>query len=105
MPTIVRIALRDLRGGLAGFRVFLVCLILGVAGIAAVGSIAEAISRGLAAEGREILGGDVSISFTYRFADEEERAWLDAQGDVSEIADLRSMLGLPDRPGERALSQ
>ncbi|MEM6934679.1 MAG: FtsX-like permease family protein, partial [Pseudomonadota bacterium] len=46
-----------------------------------------------------------SISFTYRFADEEERAWLDAQGDVSEIADLRSMLGLPDRPGERALSQ
>ncbi|MEM7670710.1 MAG: hypothetical protein AAF317_16505 [Pseudomonadota bacterium] len=104
MRALVRIALRDLRGGLAGFRVFLVCLVLGVAGIAAVGSIAEAISRGLAAEGREILGGDVSVSFTYRFADEEERAWLGAQGDISEIADLRSMIGLPGQPEGRALS-
>ncbi|MEM9735342.1 MAG: FtsX-like permease family protein, partial [Pseudomonadota bacterium] len=103
--TVLRLALRDLRGGLAGFRVFLVCLMLGVAGIAAVGSIAEAISRGLAAESQEILGGDISVSYTYRFATEEERAWLDAQGTVSEIADLRSMIGLPDRGGERALSQ
>ncbi|MEM0943733.1 MAG: hypothetical protein AAGI70_07275, partial [Pseudomonadota bacterium] len=99
--TVLRLALRDLRGGLAGFRVFLVCLMLGVAGIAAVGSIAEAISRGLAAESQEILGGDISVSYTYRFATEEERAWLDAQGPVSEIADLRSLIGLPGRGGGR----
>ncbi|MBY8975439.1 FtsX-like permease family protein [Rhodobacteraceae bacterium NNCM2] len=105
MRAMLRIALRDLRGGLAGFRVFLVCLILGVAGIAAVGSIAEAISRGLEAEGREILGGDVAVSFTYRFASPEERAWMESAGDVSEIADMRSMLGVVDQPGERALSQ
>ncbi|MEM8842870.1 MAG: drug:proton antiporter, partial [Pseudomonadota bacterium] len=92
MGAVFRIALRDLRGGLAGFRVFLVCLVLGVAGIAAVGSIAEAISRGLASEGREILGGDASVELTYRFATPEERAWLDARGEVSEIADLRSMI-------------
>ena len=105
MSVLLRLALRDLRGGLAGFRVFLVCLTLGVAGIAAVGSISEAISRGLASESREILGGDISVSFTYRFADEAERAWLETLGTVSQIADMRSMLGLPDQPGERALSQ
>ncbi|MEM8791532.1 MAG: FtsX-like permease family protein [Pseudomonadota bacterium] len=102
---LLRIAIRDLRGGLAGFRVFLVCLILGVAGIAAVGSISQAISNGLAAEGREILGGDVSVSLTYRAATDEERAWFEAQGVVSEIADLRSMISRDDRPEERALSQ
>ncbi|MEM1276528.1 MAG: FtsX-like permease family protein [Pseudomonadota bacterium] len=104
-PTLLRIAIRDLRGGLAGFRVFLVCLILGVAGIAAVGSISQAISSGLAAEGREILGGDVSVSLTYRAATPEERAWFEAQGDLSEIADLRSMISRDDTPAERALSQ
>ncbi|MEO0761288.1 MAG: hypothetical protein AAFZ09_05685, partial [Pseudomonadota bacterium] len=44
------VARRELRGGLAGFRVFLACLALGVAGIAAVGSITAAIQAGLAAE-------------------------------------------------------
>ncbi|MEL6477207.1 MAG: FtsX-like permease family protein [Pseudomonadota bacterium] len=105
MSAILRLALRDLRGGLSGFRVFLICLTLGVAGIAAVGSISEAISRGLAAESRSILGGDVSVSFTYRFAEDDERAWLERLGEVSEIADLRSMIGLEGRPEERALSQ
>ena len=47
---------RELRGGLAGFRVFLACLILGVGGIAAVGSVTTAIENGLAAEGQTILG-------------------------------------------------
>lgn len=88
-----RLALRELRGGLAGFRVFLVCLVLGVGGIAAVGSLTEAIGRGLSAEGREILGGDVSISFTYRGATEAERAWMQAAGAVSETVRMRSVLG------------
>jgi putative ABC transport system permease protein len=104
-PFWVSLALRELRGGLAGFRVFLACLIIGVAGIAAVGSVTAAIERGLRAEGREILGGDVSITLTYRFADAEERAWMAAQGAVSEVVDLRSMLAA-DKPGaERALIQ
>ena len=98
-----RLALRELRGGLAGFRVFLVCLALGVAGIAAVGSVTHALRTGLAAEGRALLGGDVAITYTYRFAEPAERAWMEEVGTVSEIAELRSMLG---RPGEgRALVQ
>ncbi|MEL6336337.1 MAG: FtsX-like permease family protein [Pseudomonadota bacterium] len=100
-----KVALRELRGGLAGFRVFLACLALGVAGIAAVGSLTAAINMGLAAEGRSILGGDVSVTLTYRSATEDERAWMDAAGDVSEIADLRSMVGTVGEEVERSLAQ
>ncbi|MEM7743678.1 MAG: FtsX-like permease family protein [Pseudomonadota bacterium] len=94
------VALRELRGGLAGFRVFLACLILGVMGIAAVGSVTTAIERGLAEEGRTILGGDVSIEWAYRGPTDEERAWMEARGEISEIVELRSLLRSGD---ERAL--
>ena len=104
----LRLALRELRGGLAGFRVFLACLALGVAAIAAVGSVRAAISHGLAREAAALLGGDAEIEFTYRFADPDERAWMDAAAaDVSEIVDFRSLLAVP-RPGgepERILVQ
>ena len=95
-------ALRELRGGLAGFRVFLACLILGVGGIAAVGSVTSAIERGLAAEGRTILGGDAALTFTYRFASDAEHAWMAEQGEVVETVSMRSLL----RKGEeRALAE
>ncbi|MEO0822542.1 MAG: drug:proton antiporter, partial [Pseudomonadota bacterium] len=100
-----RLALRELRGGLAGFRVFLACLALGVAGIAAVGSISAAITAGLQAEGREILGGDAAITLTYRTASPEERAWMEEAGEVSEIVDLRSMVGTVGAEVDRALAQ
>ncbi len=90
------LALRELRGGLAGFRIFLICLILGVGGIAAVGSLTTAIERGLAAEGQAILGGDVEIELPYRRAEEAERAWMEAAGEVSETVSFRSMLSRGD---------
>lgn len=92
MPLALRLALRELRGGLAGFRIFLACLALGVAAIAAVGSVRAAVDRGLAREAAALLGGDAQIEFTYRFADPAERAWMDATAEqVSEIVDFRSM--------------
>ncbi|MEO0999313.1 MAG: FtsX-like permease family protein [Pseudomonadota bacterium] len=107
LPLAWAIARRELRGGLKGFRVFLACLALGVAAIAAVGSVRMAISEGLAREGAVILGGDAELRFTYRFASEEERAWMEAQATaVSEIVDFRSMV-VVDRPEgpERGLTQ
>lgn len=102
-----KIARRELRGGLQGFYVFLACLALGVAAIAAVGSVRVSIQEGLAREGAVILGGDASIAFTYRFAEEDELAWMTAQSEaVSEIVDFRSMV-VVDRDGgpERGLTQ
>ncbi|MBV0910869.1 ABC transporter permease [Anianabacter salinae] len=92
LPVPVRIALRELRGGLRGFRVFLACLALGVAAIAAVGSVRASIEQGLAREGAVLLGGDAEVELTYRFATEEERAYFDSLATrVSEVVDFRSM--------------
>ena len=94
-----RLAARELRGGLHGFRIFLACLALGVAAIAAVGSVRSAIEAGLEREGAAILGGDAEMDFTYRFATDEERAWMEAQAlTVSEIADFRSMAVVGNHP-------
>lgn len=97
-----RIARRELRGGLGGFRVFLACLALGVAAIAAVGTVRDTLEDGLAREGAVLLGGDAEIELTYRFAEPAERAWMDGAGTVSEIVDFRSMAVAGE---ERGLTQ
>ncbi|RBI86945.1 drug:proton antiporter [Rhodosalinus halophilus] len=106
-PAATRIARRELRGGLRGFRIFLACLALGVAAIAGVGSIRAAIEGGLAAEGAVLLGGDAEAEFTYRFATDEERAFFEeAAEEVSEIVDFRSMAVVErGEETERALTQ
>ena len=60
LPLVLRIALRDLRGGFGGFNIFLACIALGVAAIVGVGSVSHGLSDGLAREGRRILGGDLA---------------------------------------------
>ncbi|MSU89696.1 FtsX-like permease family protein [Rhodobacteraceae bacterium 2CG4] len=102
-----RIAGRELRGGLSGFRIFLICLALGVAAIAAVGSVRTAIQAGLEREASALLGGDAEAEFTYRFATDEESAWLEENSDrLSEVVDFRSMaVADPDGAAERALTQ
>lgn len=107
LPVAWRLARRELRGGLQGFRIFLLCLALGVGAIAAVGSVRSAIEAGLAREGAALLGGDAELRFTYRFADENERAWIDDQAAmVSEIVDFRSMAVAGEGlEAERALTQ
>ncbi len=101
------IARRELRGGLRGFRVFLACLALGVAAIAAVGSVRVSISQGLAREGATLLGGDGEMTFTYRYAEPEERAWMEATATaVSEVTDFRSMATVQrGEATERGLTQ
>src|SRR3954468_10394834 len=64
----LRYALRELRGGLRGFYVFIACTALGVMAIAAVGSVAASLSEGLAREGRTLLGGDAAFSLIQREA-------------------------------------
>ena len=75
----LRFALRELRGGLRGFYVFIACIALGVMAIAGVGSVASGLADGLAREGRVILGGDVAFSLSLREASAAERAFLDGQ--------------------------
>ncbi len=94
--SLVRLALRELRGGLRGFYVFIACIALGVLAIAAVGSFAASLADGLAREGRVILGGDVAFSLIQREATAAERAFLAAKGEVSAVATLRAMARTAD---------
>jgi putative ABC transport system permease protein len=98
-----RFARRELRGGLKGFRIFLACLALGVAAIAAVGLVKTSIQEGLAREGARLLGGDAEAEFTYRFARDDELAWMTSIATtISETVDFRSMATVGD---DRALTQ
>lgn len=91
MPVPLKLALRELRGGLAGFRVFALCLILGVAAIAAVGSLTRAIEDSLAREGQALLGGDISIRQFQRAVNEDLVARVEGFGTISRSARLRTM--------------
>jgi putative ABC transport system permease protein len=87
----LRYALRELRGGLRGFYVFIACIALGVMAIAGVGSVAASLGEGLAREGRTLLGGDVAFSLFQREATLEEIAFLRSRGALSVAATLRAM--------------
>jgi putative ABC transport system permease protein len=87
----LRYALRELRGGLRGFYVFIACIALGVMAIAGVGSVAASLADGLAREGRTLLGGDVAFSLIQREAKPDEVAFLRSRGEASVVATLRAM--------------
>lgn len=87
----LRYALREMRGGLSGFYIFVSCIALGAMSIAGVGSLAASLNDGLSREGRVILGGDLSFSLIQREANAEEQAFLKGQGEVSTTASLRAM--------------
>ena len=91
MPLILRLALRDLRGGLGGFGIFLACIALGVAAITGVGSVSRALSDGLARQGRVILGGDASFDLVQREATPDETAFFRSKGTLAPVSVLRAM--------------
>jgi putative ABC transport system permease protein len=96
LPPILRVALRDLRGGLVGLRIFLGCIALGVATIVGVNSLARSLEDGLSRDGRAILGGDASFSLIHRELSDEERTFLSAHGALSTIGDMRAMARADD---------
>lgn len=87
-----RLARRELRGGLRGFRVFLACLALGSFAIAGVGSFSAAARSGLLSDARALLGGDLEVRRVHRPLDSAERAFLAAAGRVSRVVTLRAMV-------------
>jgi putative ABC transport system permease protein len=95
-PLTIQLAVRELRGGVRGFAVFLACIALGVGAIAGIGSSADSLAEGLAREGQVILGGDVSFSLIHREAGAAERSFLEAKGELSTSAAMRAMARTED---------
>lgn len=102
-----RIARRELRDGLSrgfgGFRILIACLALGVAAIAAVGATRAAIEDGIARDAQRLLGGDIEARLLYREASPEQQAYLRALGEMTRIAEMRTMARIGDRTQLAAL--
>ena len=102
MRLVLRLARRELRGGVRGLWIVLACLALGVAAIAAVGTLREGVERGLARDGARILGGDLSVLGGSQPLPDALRVWLRGRGAaVSDVVSMRSMLVAPS--GKRLL--
>src|SRR5215831_2361538 len=86
-----KLARREMRSGLSGFRIFFLCLVLGVACIADIESLSAAFLTGLAEQGRTLLGGDVAVGLVHRPATTAERAFLGRSGRVAENVSMRAM--------------
>ena len=102
----IRFALRELRGGIKGFRIFLACLAIGVAAIAGAGSLNDSVKAGIAADAQPLLGGDLQARISERPVNAEEMSAMTLAGDVSAQIQLRSMARVDDETGavrQRAL--
>ncbi|MEE9313646.1 MAG: ABC transporter permease [Rhizobiaceae bacterium] len=91
-----KFALRELRGGLSGFYIFLACIALGVAAISGVNAVAYSITSGIMEEGRTLLGGDAAFTTIQRQLKNEERNWLKTHGTITEAATMRAMARMVD---------
>ena len=105
MSLAFRLARREMRSGLGGFRLFIACLALGVGAIAAILSFSRAVEEGLRADAREILGGDVAISLLYREATPEQIAFMREQGELVRWLDSRAMARPTKSDGRPTLVQ
>jgi putative ABC transport system permease protein len=87
----IRLAVRELRGGLGGFYVLIICIMLGVMAITTVGVLSSALRAGLGEQGRVLLGGDISFSLVHQAPTAIQRNFISRFGHISEIATLRSI--------------
>ena len=95
MSEALRLAVRDLRGGLRGLGLMWLCLAISVAAIASVLSLGSSIDRAIAGQGRELLGGDLALGVAQREATATERAALQSLGPVSRSTTLRATVVAP----------
>jgi putative ABC transport system permease protein len=104
LPVVLSIAVRELRSGMSGFRIFIACVALGVAVITGVGAVSDALRAGFERQGEAILGGDATLMRAHQRASGAERARLESFGRVSETATMRTMARRADG-GDQALAE
>ncbi|MDX1655461.1 MAG: FtsX-like permease family protein, partial [Candidatus Competibacteraceae bacterium] len=91
----VSFMVRDLRGSGRTLWMLFACLLLGVTLIAASGGLLHQVRGGLLADTRALFGGDVEVSQRAPLS-AEELTWLQDNGTVSLLIELRTMLVTED---------
>ena len=92
MRFLLDLAWRDLRGSGRSLWVFCACLALGVTLVSASGSLYRLTSIGLLADTRAIMGGDLELESQAPLP-AEVIDWMRANGRVSRVTELYTMLG------------
>lgn len=91
LPLSWRFALREMRGGLKGFYIFISCIALGVAAIGGVNGVSKNLNQELMRQGQILLAGDLRINITQRQATLDERTYLASLGVMASNIKMRSM--------------
>ncbi|MCH2395840.1 hypothetical protein [Oceanibaculum sp.] len=89
--TILRLALRDLRGAMGGFWLLILCVALGTAAMATTGLLSRMVLDGVQAGARAGIGGDVSLRLYHRPPPPEHLALFAEAGTASLTAELRPL--------------
>lgn len=96
----LRFALRELRAGMRGFRIFLGCIAIGVTAIAAAASMNASVEAGIAGDAQPLLGGDLQADSDNRALNTAEITALQSAGTLSHHIQLRSMARTENETGE-----
>ncbi len=90
-PLSLKFALKELKSGFNGFKIFIICITLGVASIAGVSSINNSIRYAINQDAQKLLGGDIQGRKTYNPITEDDRKVFESYGQVSNQIVMRSM--------------
>lgn len=91
---LTQFALRDLQGSRAmrSLWVFCASLVLGITLVSACGNLLQLVKQGFGTQQRYLFGGDLQISQREPLS-ETQKLWIEANAQVSQLMELRTMLG------------
>ena len=95
MLYLLELAWRELRVNGRSLWVFCACLMLGVILVTAAGGLYRVVSKGLLADTRMLLGGDLEVESMAPLPD-EVLDWIRRDGDLTLVIELDTMLGTPE---------
>lgn len=96
MRFLLSLAWRDLRASGRSLWIFCACLVLGVTLVSASGGLYRLVGDGLLSDTRQLLGGDLQVSANQpQPLPDEALDWMRQNGKVSQLIELRTMLGTP----------
>ena len=87
-----KLSLSELRGSFNEFKIVITSIFLGVFIISAVGSLSENLKYEINDKRTEFIGGKFELSTTYQEFPQSIIKWLEVNGHISQIVELRTML-------------
>ena len=88
----LKLSIKELRGSFNEFKIVITSIFIGVFIITAVGSLSQNLKYQIDNKRSELLGGTYELSTTYQEFPRDVKNWLEQNGKVSQILEMRTML-------------